>query len=101
MGKENKKTSKKMKQTSINDAANVIRISRRHTRDWHLIGLERQRLRTGRPRGPDLHQGPVMSDATLAEVSLIMSSRFETPGFLIVQFYIFFPEFRIYSRKID
>ena len=52
MGKENKKPSKKMKQTSIKDAANVIRISRRHTKDWHLIGLKRQRLRTGRPRGP-------------------------------------------------
>ena len=52
MGKGNEKPSKKMNQTSIKDAANVIRISRRHTRDWHLIGLERQRLRTGRPRSP-------------------------------------------------
>ena len=31
------KPSKKMKQTRIKDAANVIRISRRHTRDWQLI----------------------------------------------------------------
>ena len=48
--KENKKPSKKLKQKSIKDAANVTRISRRNTRDWALIGLERERLRTGRER---------------------------------------------------